>query len=616
MKKWSFKERFQYGFDNLMSRGTVALIGLLFAITMFVVGVVGLAAALVGGEGGVGSQIWLSLMHALDAGTLAGDSLDNIPYIILMSLVTLCGLFITSILIGIITTGFEEKINQLRKGTSRVLEEGHTVILGFDENVYTLLESLIEANANQKDACIVVVGEEEKEVMEEEIAANISDFKTTRIVCRSGSLYKSHILGRCSLENCKSILINLYDDAQTIRTILAVSAYLDECQVENNKLYMTAVITDLQNVEAARIAGGNKLEVIFAKDAISRIIAHTCGEPGLSGVMLELFDYEGDEFYFEQIPELYGKTFREALNRFSNAVVFGIRKEDGKVVLKPAMDTVIEKGDRMILLEEDDGAYQQDGEKYSVKSEFLSEKVTGYDMVHKDLLILGCNSKLSNILKEYDNYVPTGTLVTVISMDECDLDDTELHNITLKHDKAEPADRMLLEAYMKERDWNVLILSDDNLDNQSADAKNLLQLIFLRDIMAKTNKSFSITSEMNKSENQRLASLNTAEDFVVGSNIVNLIMAQVSENRELMVLFDDILDEEGSEIYMKPVADYVKLNVPVDFYTITESAAGREEIAIGYKKLVDGKMVIVTNPRKSEAVTFQSGDDLIVIAEE
>ena len=39
--------------------------------------------------------IMASAMHVLDAGTLTADTLDSIPYVIIMSVVTLCGLFVT-----------------------------------------------------------------------------------------------------------------------------------------------------------------------------------------------------------------------------------------------------------------------------------------------------------------------------------------------------------------------------------------------------------------------------------------------------------------------------------------------------------------------------------------
>ena len=121
---------------------------------------------------------------------------------------------------------------------------------------------------------------------------------------------------------------------------------------------------------------------------------------------------------------------------------------------------------------------------------------------------------------------------------------------------------------------------------------------------------------MKKSDNQRLAAQIRVEDLVIGSNIVNLIMTQVAENRELQALFEDILDEEGSELYMKPAGDYVRTGVPVNFYTVTESASRKGEIAVGYKQVRDGKTSIVTNPLKSERVVYEPEDYLIVIAED
>lgn len=300
---------------------------------------------------------------------------------------------------------------------------------------------------------------------------------------------------------------------------------------------MTAVITEEQNVEAAKIAGGQRVEVIFAKDAISRIIAHTCGEPGLSSVMLELFDYDGDERYFECIPELYGKTFKETLNCFAKAVVFGIRKADGTVLLKPPMDTVVQERDFIILLEEDDRAFELSLEQAEIEEGLLGKEQKN-ETESKDLLVLGCNDKLGSILTEYDRYAPMGTRVTVIDPQAASLQEEGFKHISLEHDRSEPTDRVLLEKYLEESGRNVLILSDDSLD------------------------------------------------------------------------------EDGSEIYMKPVFDYVKMDTPVDFYTVTESAARRVEVAVGYKKIVDGGLAIVTNPLKSEKVSFSEGDNLIVIAED
>lgn len=615
MKKRSWKEKVQYQIDNIMSKGTIALIGLLFGITLIVVGVAGIVAVIFGAEGGLGSQIWASAMHVLDAGTLTADTLDSIPYVVIMSLVTLCGLFVTSILIGIITTGFESKLKELRKGKSTVLEERHTVIIGFNDNVYTLLNELIEANSNHKNQCIVVVGTQEKEEMEEAIASRISDFKTSHVICRSGSLSEAHILERCSVERSRSVIINVYDDAEVIKIILSISAYLKDKELLVKDLFMTAAIEEEQNVEAARIAGEGRAEIIYANDAISRIIAHTCRQPGLSNVLVELFDYDGDELYFEEIPELYGKTLHETLNLFPKAVVFGIRKEDGPH-MNPPMDTVVEEGDLIILLEDDDGSFELDLGEVSLKEELIVNTAAKKTANRENLLVLGCNNMIERILQEYDCYVEKGSKVTIVYPEKLEVDKIACRNIEISQVIGSGTNRKLLEELLIPDIDDILVLSNDALDPEASDAQTLLQLIFLRDISKKMNRRFTITSEMRRSNNQRLASQVRVEDFVIGSNIVNLLMTQIAENRELTALFEDILDEEGSEIYMKPASEYVKTGVPVDFYTVTESAARKGHIAIGYKKIRDGVTEIVTNPLKSEQTVYEEEDYMIVIAED
>lgn len=615
MKKRSWKEKVRYRIDNIMSKGTIALIGLLFGITLIVIGIAGIAAVIFGADGGVGSQIWISTMHVLDTGTLTADALDNIPYVVIMSLVTLCGLFVTSILIGIITTGFEGKLKELRKGKSTVLEERHTVILGFNDNIYTLLNELIEANSNHKNQCVVVVGTQEKEEMEEAIASRITDFKTTHVICRSGSLSEAHILERCSVERSRSVIINVYDDAETIKIILSIATYLKDRELLVKDLFVTAAIQEEQNVEAARIAGEGRAEIIYANDAISRIIAHTCRQPGLSNVLVELFDYDGDELYFETIPELYGKTLYETLNLFPKAVVFGIRKEDGPH-LNPPMDTVLEEGDQIILLEDDDGSYELSSNAAAVQEELIVDSEAKKTAYKENLLILGCNSMIERILREYDCYVEQDSQVTIVYPEELKLDKTCYRNIVIDQVIGSGTNRRLLEEMLSVDVDDILILSDDKLDPEASDSQTLLQLIFLRDIAQKTGKAFTITSEMRKSNNQRLASQARVEDFVIGSNIVNLLMTQIAENRELTALFEDILDEEGSEIYMKPASDYVRIGAPVDFYTVTESASRKGHIAVGYKLIRNGRSEIVTNPLKSDKVVFEEQDYMILIAED
>ena len=81
-----------------------------------------------------------------------------------------------------------------------------------------------------------------------------------------------------------------------------------------------------------------------------------------------------------------------------------------------------------------------------------------------------------------------------------------------------------------------------------------------------------------------------------------------------------MFDPEGSEIYLKPVGDYVETGQPVNFYTVVEAARRRGETAIGYRLFSEIKDAaktygVHTNPKKSEQVTFAPEDKVIVLAE-
>lgn len=612
MKKRSLRERIRYWFDCMMSKGTAAMSILLFAITIVIVGVIGIVAFFVSDDGSVLYQIWSSLMYTLDGGTLAGVPTDNILYLMLMFLATLCGLFLTSVLIGIIASGVESKLRDLRKGTSVVQENLHTTIIGFDNNVFTILEELIEANSNKKKACIVVLGEEPKEEMEDAIASHIPETRTTKIICRSGNLHEAYALERCSVETSKSVIINARDDAETVKVLLALSTYLKDKKLANPELRFIASLTGNQYVEAAKIAGEGRSQIIYVKDAIARIIANTCRQHGLSQVLTELFNFSGSELYIENVPALASKTFKEATLSFSNAVAVGLLA-DGRVKFNPPMNTVIGKEDQIILLELDDGAYHYHAAKM-VDEANICDGASVSAQASDHLIVLGSNDKLPIILSEYAKYVKPGTRVVII---DDDLDEAKLgtyDNLEIRI-CSKPITRQLLCELSEEKENNILLLNDDSLESEVSDSHTLLRLILLRDIADKTGNQFAITTEMRSVDNQRLASQARVDDFVIGSNFASLLMAQYSENPYIAPLIADLLDESGSELYMKPAINYVSIGVPVDSYTLTESAARKGEIYVGYRHIGQIKSNVVINPNKDEPITFGKNDQIIVISE-
>jgi len=155
---------------------------------------------------------------------------------------------------------------------------------------------------------------------------------------------------------------------------------------------------------------------------------------------------------------------------------------------------------------------------------------------------------------------------------------------------------------------------------QQIDARTLITLLHLRNIAEEYGHPFSIVSEMLDVRNRELAQVTRADDFVVSDTLISLILAQIAENKELAPVFQDLFDPEGSELYFKPVCDYVELGKPVNFYTLIEAAKQRGEVAIGCRLHSEAynaekSFGVKINPRKLQPMSFAHEDRLIVLAE-
>ena len=623
-------ERLRYFFDNTMARGPLALIGWLALAAAILV----LAATLIVlGLNGVPKDmspldvLWNILFQALTPNPVDPSSGAWI-YLIAMLAITFGSLFMVSILIGTLTNGIEGWVSALRKGRSRVLESRHTVILGWSPQIFTIISELVEANANQRQSCLVIMGEKDKVEMEDEIHDNVRHTGSTRVICRTGSPISLVDLDIVSLQTSRSIIILSPEsdspDADVIKTILAITNAPDR---RPEPYHIVAEIRDPRNMDVARIVGKDEVELVLVGDLIARIIAQTCRQSGLSVVYTELLDFGGDEIYFKEEPALAGKAFGEALAAFEDSAVIGLHPKGGEPCLKPPLDAPLQPGDQLIVISQDDDTIRLSGLK-EIKINEAALVVKPVDQPAPErTLILGWNWRAPTIINELDNYVSAGSAVTVVAdmleaeaeiAHRCD----HLKNQAITFQQGDITDRRTLDSLDIATYRHVIILCySDTLPPQAADARTLMTLLHLRDIQQKGSGRFSIVSEMLDLRNRALAEVTHADDFIVSDKLISLMLAQVSENKRLNAVFSDIFDPEGSEIYLKLASDYVKLGEPVNFYTVLEAARRRNEIAIGYRikaKAAEAAQAygVVVNPDKSQEVTFAAWDRIIVVAEE
>lgn len=632
MRKISFKQRFSYRFDNIMSKGPVAMISLLGILSLMVVLIAG---AIIWGfdiapEGeeplGFFEGAWQSMMRTLDSGTMGGDAGWYFRFVAFG--VTLGGIFIISTLIGVLSSGIESKLDSLRKGRSFVIEKNHTLILGWSSKVFTIISELVIANENQKNPRIVILADKDKVEMEDEIKDKIPKLRNTKVICRTGNPNDLVDLSIANPQESKSIIILAPEegnaDAQTIKTILAIT---NNPNRREKPYHIVAEVKEEKNIEVAKMVGKDEVELILTDDVIARIMVQTSRQSGLSIVYTELMDFDGAEIYFNDEKALYGKTFGDALFAYEDSTVMGLKFADGSVKVNPPMQYVIEKGDEVIAItEDDDTLVVNKKQNFSVNESAITE-ARPRDIITERILLLGWNSRAKTIVGEMDNYVAKGSFMKVVSsFDNCRDEVLEaaaaLKNITLEYLHSDTTAREVIENLDVTSYNSVQVLCYNEIsDMQEADAETLITLLHLRRICEEKDTDIKIVSEMLDLRNRDLAVVTKADDFIVSDKLISLLMTQISENKYLMGVFKDLFDADGSEIYLKPITDYVKPDTQIDFYTLLESARRKGQIAIGYRIASlaydsDKAFGVVVNPKKSAKITFKEDDKIIVIAED
>ena len=332
-----------------------------------------------------------------------------------MLIVTFGGIFGVSTLIGIVSSGIDAKIENLRRGRSRVIEMDHIVILGWSLPVFTLISELALANANRPDTCIVILSEENKAQMEDKLHEVLGKLHRIRLVCRTGSPSNMTDLGMVNIQTARSRLIlnapHNHGDVQLVKTLLAITnipravpqAYHIVTQVENPK-----------TLDVIQVIGGNEVEVVLAQDVLSRIIVQTSRQSGLSVVYMDMLDFNGNEIYFTDVPTLRGKTYGQALLAYNDSAVIGI-KRDHTIVLNPPIHTQLQAAEQLVVISADDDTIHLSG---------LSEFPMDHQAIQlrkreppkaENTLILGWNNHISHIIQQMDQYVAPGSTLTVVA---------------------------------------------------------------------------------------------------------------------------------------------------------------------------------------------------------
>jgi len=647
MNQPTLKQKLRYRFDNFMAKGGSSIfiiIIIAFLIGYLCIGLIRTAiihgGADAGPDGGFFSQIYITFLQMTAPGNMSQD-IGSSPWLKVSTIMAgLFGIVLFSALIGFITTSLVAKLEQLRKGRSKVIEDDHSLILGWsDQRVIEILRELVLANESGDSPAVVILADKEKEEMDDFLALNLPDTENTRVVTRSGSTSSQANLKTVSAARARSAIIlasasdeadkreKARSDAHSIKTILALSTIREE------ELNIVAELFDKHHHEIIQHYSSHPISVANANEILAKIIVQTSRSIGLSVVYGEILSFDGCEMYFYE-ADWGGITFGEAQYRFPDGVPMGIAKRDGELLINPSTDLKLNEGDEILILAEDDSTidFLPKPVASAIDMPLLSGRL---DQTVENELIIGWNKKGHIIVEEYAEYVLEGSSIHIVvdnptqaTQDEIASLNAEINSIEITLIDDDPLQTETLIASEPSKRDNIIILNggDDKIGNASeSDAQTILILLLLRKIFEQhpdeTTNTRLITEVMDSS-NRNLISRVGVKDFVISNRVISMLIAQMSEEARIKDVYDILFKEDGSEIYLKPLSLYFKaIPEEMTFADCMAIAQKRDEVCLGVKIKTDemdadSNFGVKLIPEKSTTYSFAPDDCLVVLSED
>lgn len=630
----ALRDRARYLFDRTLARSTGTLLGWLAAGCLAVV--LPLSALMVWTDpaaprtlAGRLTAVWRTSAETLRLGGVTGAPLR----MLLAGLLGLIALLCVSTLIGVITTGLGDRLEELRRGRSTVLEEGHAVVLGWSDQVFTVVAETVAAATGRPRGVVAVLAEQDSAEMETALTALLGAVGKARLVCRTGSPADPRALALVTPGAARSVLVLPSEDAgagadvEVVRVLLALRALLGTQPGPP----VVAAVRDDRYLPAARLAAGSRGMVLETDVTTARLLVQSARRPGLSAVLRDLLDFDGAEFHLVDVPELTGRSYADIALRFEARCVAGFLRADGRAALTPAPGTLLEAGDRLVVLARDERTEPPVDCRAHVDASLVTSPALR-PPVPARVLLLGWNSRAPLLVDILRATSAPGSVVDVVTDpdhgraagpagDRADTespgsDPTSDRPAVRRHtgDLAGPEFLDVVDVFGY--DSVVVLGPDEDTVTERPDDRTLLTLLMLRAREEETGRALPVVAELRDPRSLALAPLGPASDVVVRGELTALLMAQLSHSPELAAVFDEIFAVRGGALALRPAGEYVRPGAEAAFATVVAAALERGECALGYRVPAhpgspsDGLRLC---PGKSRRRVWDARDEILVL---
>ena len=367
---------------------------------------------------------------------------------------------------------------------SKVIEEDHTLILGWNEQrIIEIVRELTIANESDDDACVVILADKDKEEMDDVLRLRVKELATTRLVTRSGDVSTLGNLDMVSLETCKSVIIlascedtdnaelKASSDAKAIQTILATMGN----EEGKDEFSVVVEIFNPTHREIVRSSFPDHVITVNTSDILAKLLVQTSRSVGLSVVYNEILSFDGCEMYFYD-AEWNNATFGEIGYRFPDGVPIGIRDADGNISMNPAASQMLDANDEILIIADDDSTIELLDAPVAEPVDYELSGIRIEQQIERELM-LGWTFKSPIIIREFADYIMAGSAIHVLLKHASTAQSREIESLNAELEDIDirllEKDPLNIEELMSVKPFeydNIIILAGNDAGEQQVDA--------------------------------------------------------------------------------------------------------------------------------------------------
>ncbi|KAL6660160.1 hypothetical protein ACP70R_002282 [Stipagrostis hirtigluma subsp. patula] len=575
------------------------------------------------------------------------------------------GILFYSRLLSAMTEQFRTHMHKVREGAQlQVIEDDHIIICGVNSHLMSILNQLNKfhesairlGSASARKQRILLLSDLPRKQVEKLGDSITKDLNHIDVFTKSCSLSMTKSFERAATK---------YEvDTDAFVSLLALQPLTQIASVP--------IVVEASNSTTCELLKSiTGLNVQPVEMVASKLFVQCSRQKGLIKIYKHLLNQRKNIFNLFSLPELGGMKYMDVRRKIHDAVVCGIFRS-GRIYFHPSEDELLTETDKLLLIAPARGRRRpqytvlrapegtqtsshhsesrEDQRSFSMStiqketrlqnivkrpSKSLS-KSSDYTLGPREcVLIVGWRPKVTDMIREYDNYLGPGSVLEILSETPVKerssiinpLLQSQLKNVKVSHRVGCPLDYETLKETIvnirksaecdKKVPLSIVVVTDRDWfigDAAQADKQLAHTLLLAENICEKHGIVVeNLVSEIVDTElGKQISKVRPSLSFIGAEEVMSRVTAQVAETSELNEVWKDILDAEGDEIYIKEIGLYMKEGETITFSELSERAVLRREVAIGYVK--NGKQHI--NPiNKLEPLSLEMTDSLIVISE-